>query len=92
MLVDIVRSGRSYRVQVPEGAPKHLWNAGIVVGPPDLTPLGLPKELETRLHNELHARGIITQKDARKRSQDVHGALQSALRIDAQRVVELYLV
>lgn len=91
MLVDVERGGRRYKVQVPDDAPKHLWNAGIVIGPPDLTLLNLPKEIETRLHNELHARGIITQKDARKRTQDVHGALQSALRLDAQRIVELYL-
>lgn len=90
MLVDVERGGRKYRVQVPDNAPKHLWNAGVVIGPPDLSGLGLPQEIEKRLHNELHARGLITSKDVKKRMHDVHGALQSALHVDAARIVELY--
>lgn len=90
MIVDIERDGRKYKAQVPDNAPKHLWQAGIIIGPPDLSSLGLPKPIETRLHNELWARNLITARDVKKRVQDVHGALQSALKVDAGTIVSLY--
>lgn len=81
---------RRFVMLVPEGAPQNTWGAGIVVGPPDLTDLGLSEEVTTRLHNELFARGIIRRDDARFHRAEVHAALQSALRIDAERIVQLY--
>jgi hypothetical protein len=46
-------------IQVPEGTPETRWGQGILVGPPDLSALGLPEEVTTRLHNELFHRGIV---------------------------------
>ena len=90
MLVDVERGGRKFKVLVPDDAPKSTWDAGITLGPPDLTPLGLPSKIATRLHNELFNRGLITSRDVRKRGQDVFGALQAALAVDSSSVIELY--
>lgn len=83
-------SGRKTVHIVPDGAPMTTWNAGVVLGPPDLTSLNLTEELTTRLHNELFNRGIIRRSDARRQRPEVHAALMSALRIDADRIVALY--
>jgi hypothetical protein len=91
MLVDIVRDGYKYRAQVPDDAAEHMWQYGVVVGPPDLTSLDLPADVQQRLHNELFNRGLITSRDVRRRSQDVFAALQAALKIDAGRITQLYL-
>lgn len=90
MLVDTEREGRKYRVIVPDGAEPSTWPYGVIVGPPDLSSLGLPEEQERRLHNELHARGLITLRDVRRSMQSVQGAIQAALRVDAQLIVQAY--
>lgn len=77
-------------VQVPDGTPEKEWGQGIVVGPPDLTPLGLPLEVTTRLHNELFHRGIIRRGDARVRRPEVHAALVAALKIDVEHIITLF--
>ena len=63
----------------------------IIIGPPEgLTDsLGLPEPFATRLHNILHARGIINYRDA-CRANAVQGALQDALSIDVQKLNEAY--
>lgn len=76
--------------EVPDGSPESQWKWGITVGPPDLSPLGLPEEVQTRLHNELYHRGIIRRGDARARRADVHAALMAALRVDSERIIQLY--
>lgn len=90
MIVDIEQDGLKYKAQVPDGTPESMWNAGIIIGPPDLTSLGLPPSVKARLHNELYVRGLITVKDVRKRMHDVQGALQSALKVSASEIAELY--
>lgn len=90
MLVDTEIEGKKYRVIVPEGAPQDTWAYGVIVGPPDLGSLGLPIEVERRLHNELHARGLITAVNVRKNMQLLQGALQAALRVDAQLILQAY--
>lgn len=90
MIVSIEREGRKYKVQVPDGAPEHTWQYGIVIGPPDMTSLGLPASTTTRLHNELFNRGLISQRDVRKKSNEVFGALQAAFSVDTSRIIELY--
>ena len=82
--------GRATIMKVPDGAPEKMWGAGILVGPPDLTPLGLSKEVTTKLHNELFNRGIIDRASARRSRPEVHAALMAALRIDAERIIDLY--
>lgn len=90
MIVNVEREGRKYKVQVPENAAESTWQYGIVIGPPDMTSLGLPASVTTKLHNELFNRGIITSKDVRKKSNEVFGALQAAFSVDTSRIVELY--
>lgn len=90
MLVDIVRDGFKYRVQVPNDSLESTWQYGIVVGPPDLSVLGFDEETNKRLNNELFVRGLITEKDVRKRAHEVFGALQAALSVDVQTIMQAY--
>lgn len=83
-------TNRQYRMLVPDGAPPATWGAGIQVGPPDLSALGLSKEVTDRLHMELFARGIIRKDDARYHRAEVHAALMAALQVDAGRIIEIY--
>lgn len=82
--------GKKYLVAVPDNATQSQVKYGIRLGPPDLDSLELPEELQTRLHNELFARGLFTYTDARKRRNDIIGAWQAALRVDAERVVQVF--
>jgi len=63
----------------------------IIVGPPDglLDELHLPEPFGTVLHNILFSRGLFDYKTA-SRGQALVGALQEALRLDAQRLLEAY--
>lgn len=81
--------GRWWAVLVPPG---HEDEApmGIPVGPPDLSPLGLPEAVEIRLHNQLFQRGILTARDLKGRGQEVFAALQAAYRTDFAAVTALY--
>lgn len=90
LTVDIEKLGKKYRVQVPDEAAEELWQYGIVLGPPDLSSLGLPPSIEVRLHNELHVRGLIQKKDLDRRTPDVVAAIQAALKLDALCVIALY--
>lgn len=90
LTVDIDRFGKKYKVQVPDEAEEHLWQYGVVLGPPDLSSLGLPPSIEVRLHNELHLRGLIQKKDLVRRMPEVTAALCAAMQVDAQRIAELY--
>lgn len=91
MLVDIERDGFKYKVQVPDDAPEYLWYAGVIVGPPSLDGLGeLDEETKRRLNNELFVRGLITEKDVRKRANEIQAALQSAFRVDVATILEAY--
>lgn len=64
---------------------------GVFVGPPDiLDDLGLPEDVTTRLHNQLYQRKMWTLKDIQRSPQQLLAALQSALNIDAQRIMTLY--
>lgn len=83
--------GRRWAVQLPDGVPDSDAKLGLPLGPPPLASLGLPKETEIRLHNQLFDRRIFTAKDAKRRRQDVFAALQNAFSVDAGRVIDLYL-
>lgn len=82
--------GRKWLVLLPDGAPDSDARMGVPVGPPPLEALGLPEEIEVRLHNQLFDRGLIRRRDLRRRMQDVVGALQAALRVSANRIAALY--
>lgn len=86
----IDRKGRKSARTVPDDADEKTWVAGVLIGPPDLTSLGLGEEVTTKLHNELYNRGIIRRSDAKTRRSEVHAALMASLRIDADRIISLY--
>ena len=84
--------GRMTQRLVPDDAPDANARYGIVVGPPDLDSLGLPQEVEIRLHNELFNRGLLTLDDVRKRRPEIMAAVQAALKVDAESVMAAYAV
>lgn len=90
MIVDIEKLGKKYKVIVPDDADPELWQYGVVVGPPDLSSLDLSPSMEVRLHNELYVRGLITKVDIMRRGVELVAALQAVLKVDAQRIAELY--
>lgn len=75
---------------MPQGVPAAKASVGVPIGPPSLDALGLPKEIEIRLHNQLYEREIFTEKDARQRMRDVHSALMAALGVDVHRILAVY--
>jgi hypothetical protein len=83
--------GRVTRVLIPEGAPDSDADHGLVLGPPDLTSLGYPLDIEVRLHNGLEGRGIITAQDAIARPDEIQRAIQSAFKASAQQVQTVFL-
>lgn len=84
------KEGRKFRRGLPQGAPRSQAAIGVPLGPPSLQDLGLPKEIEVALHNQLYARAIFTEADARSHLQDIHSALVSALRCDVNRILAVY--
>jgi hypothetical protein len=83
--------GRHWSVSLPDGVPETDAALGIPLGPISLEPLGLPLEVEVRLHNQLFARRIFTVSDVKARRVDIFGALQAAFRVDTERIAQLYL-
>lgn len=75
---------------LPEELPDEKASMGLIIGPPDLSGLNLPYALMVKLHNELHARGILTKGDAMSRRQDIASALLTALRVDVGAIVDVY--
>ena len=90
MIVDITRDGKKYKAIVPDGSLEAMWQYGIIIGPPDLSGLRLPHEIEVRLNNELFNRGLISKKDLRNNINNVQGALMAALRVDVQTILAAY--
>lgn len=82
--------GRLWLRGLPEGVPSSQAEIGIPIGPPPLDGLELPKEIEVRLHNQLYARQIFTENDARSHLLDLQSALVAALRVDVNRLLAVY--
>lgn len=82
--------GHKYKVLLPDDAPDSHAEFGVVIGPPDLSELGLPLELEVRLNNALFNRGLLTLQDVRRRRLELIAAWQSVLAVDANKIMELY--
>lgn len=82
--------GRMWAKNLPDSVPDSDAAMGFELGPPSLEPLGLPLDMEVRLHNELFARRLWTFADLKRRPVDVQGAIQSAFKVDAGRIFELY--
>lgn len=86
------REGRRWRRLLPEGEPDSRAKAGIPAGPPPLDRLRLPLDMEIRLHNELHDRGLFAARDLRSRMEELRAALSAALKLDVQTLHECYLL
>lgn len=82
--------GRKWIVNVPEECPEDMVSLGIPVGPPSLARLGLPLDIEVRLHNQLANRGLVTKRDFEARPRDVVAAIQTAFRVDMQTLHTIY--
>lgn len=82
--------GRIWIRGLPEGVPDGQAKVGVPIGPPPLASLGLPKAVEVRLHNQLVARDILTEVDARARLAEVQSAVMAAYRVDAHTILGIY--
>lgn len=81
--------GKYYLMAIPDDAPDDMARFGALIGPPDLTELDLPTEVEIRLHNQLYWRKIFTARDLRAKRVDAQGAVQAALRLDVDRILQV---
>lgn len=84
--------GRKYWIRLPDGATPDEYKYGLRIGPPDISDLHLPHHIEVRLHNELYARRLFHFSDVRHKRQDLMGALMATLRVDTERLLEMYLM
>ena len=82
--------GRIWWVRLPDNLPDSEAQLGIPIGPPSLEGLGLPEEIEIALHNQLAARRIFTSRDIKTRRADVLAAIQGALKLDSEKIRNLY--
>lgn len=82
--------GRWHQVLLPDGAPDHEASAGVYVGPPSLSELDLPLDVEIRLHNQLFHRRLFKAADVRRRKRDVVAALMATLAVDAEKVAQVF--
>ena len=82
--------GRLWLTLLPEDALDSDASLGLAVGPPSLEDLGLPEDVEVRLHNQLYHRRIFSMKEAMTRKLDIQGAIQAVLKLDIFKVCEIY--
>ena len=82
--------GIQRRIELPAEAEDEESALGILVGPPDLSPLGLPPEMEVRLNAELWKRGLLTLLDVQRKRGELAAAWQAVLKVDAARIMALY--
>lgn len=64
----------------------------IIKGPPEglVDTLDLPEPFATTLHNILYHRHLFTSADIARNPKELMGALQEALTLDVQRLMEAY--
>lgn len=90
-LVDYTdESGFKFKMQVPDDAAEDTYKFGTPYGPPDISELGLPPQLQLRLHNQLFDRDLFTLKDVQRQRVNVMGAWQAALTTDVESIVQIY--
>lgn len=83
-------AGRHWARMLPNSEPNSRAGIGIPVGPPPLDSLDLPEDLQTRLHNELYARGILTLDQALTNRREIQAAMMAAFRLDVDRIIACY--
>lgn len=82
--------GRRCAVWLPDGVPESDASLGIHRGPPPLQSLGLPLELEVRLHNELFSRSLFSWDDVKRNRDQLTQALRVILNVSVERLLVLY--
>lgn len=82
--------GRTWRSLIPEAQPDSSAPYGVPVGPPDLSSLGLPDSLTTRLHNELHRRQLWSWPILKHRRTDLEAAIRAAYSLSTASIVAVY--
>lgn len=84
------KSGKWFKVELPDDVPDSEAERGIPLGPPDLDALHLPPEFSLRLHNELFYRKLYTLKDVFSRNGELESALKTALKVDVNTLMTIY--
>ena len=86
---EIELEGKKYQAYVASDEPPGAY---IIIGPPEgLTEyLELPEPFATTLHNILYSRGLYNYKAITANQKVAIGALQEALAIDVQKLVQAY--
>jgi len=84
------KEGRLWRRGLPEGTPASQAASGVPLGPPSLSSLGLPLEIEVALHNQLYSREIFNERDAQQNVDQIRSALKAALATDVVRIIGIY--
>lgn len=85
--------GRKFMVWLPAGVDDALaGEVGAFIGPPSLSPLGLPRRVEVALNNELFHRRLFTFADVKQRRVELQAALMAALKIDATTLFGLFSI
>lgn len=82
--------GRKWAVWLPEGVDDSDASMGLPLGPPSLESLGLPLELEVRLHNNLFDSGLFTWADVKRRRQHLVSAIRAMLSPTTEHLLTLY--
>lgn len=80
--------GRKFKVMLPEG--ETLTERGMIIGPPLLDELGLPRKTMVALHNELYRRKIFTFEDAKRRRDEIGAALVVVFKASAENIIGVY--
>lgn len=84
--------GRKWARLIPNGVPDEEAKRGVPLGPPSLAPLNLPLHIDVALHNELFNRRLLTHKAVKRQRALVVAAMQSALRLDASAIMDLFAI
>ncbi len=80
--------GKYWAVWLPEG--EEDVTKGIPIGPQDISNLGLPKDIEVALHNQLFHRGLFNWRIIRHNQRELIAAIQAAYKVDAAKINNLY--
>lgn len=82
--------GCMHRVELPDEADDDEVTNGILIGPPDLSALNLPLELELRLNTELWNRKLLTYADVMRHKGELIAVWQAALQVDAMKLMSVF--
>lgn len=82
------KDGKHWAVLLPEG--EEDAEKGIPIGPQDISGLGLSKDIELALHNQLFYRGLFNSSNIRHNQRELIAAIQAAYKVDAAKINNLY--